>query len=141
MVFHYQTSLGNDRPSRILSSMDPPDPEHKVILGKVALFAAVVVVASMGAVSRLFKDSKDVGIKITKAMIFSYVVSGLTAGLIISLLLYNHLGPTYLLVGVSGVAGFGSVQILSFLTLLLEGVLQAFAGWLKKFFPQSKDKE
>ena len=103
---------------RKIEFMDPTDSESKEVLGKVALFASVVMLSCLASCARMLNDNKDE--PITVKVLLTYLAGGVTAGIIIALLAYSFYGPSYFLIGLSGVAGFGSVQILSMLTILVE---------------------
>jgi hypothetical protein len=66
--------------------------------------------------------------KVTKRVVLTYLITGTTAGLILSLLTIDKYGGSFLLVGISGVAGFGSVQILSVLSYGFQSVIKKFFG-------------
>ena len=113
---------------RKLEFMDPADSENKEVLGKIALFASVVVLSCLASCARMLNDNKDR--PITVKVLLTYLAGGVTAGIIIALLAYRIYGPSYFLIGLSGVAGFGSVQILSMLTILVEVLIRKTARLL-----------
>jgi len=108
--------------------MDPADSENKEVLGKIALFASVVVLSCLASCARMLNDNKDA--PITVKVLLTYLAGGMTAGVIIALLAYRIYGPSYFLIGLSGVAGFGAVQILSMLTIVVEVVVRKIARFL-----------
>ena len=113
---------------RKLEFMDPADSENKEVLGKIALFASVVVLSCLASCARMLNDNKDA--PITVKVLLTYLAGGMTAGVIIALLAYRIYGPSYFLIGLSGVAGFGAVQILSMLTIVVEVVVRKIARFL-----------
>ena len=113
---------------RKLEFMDPADSENKEVLGKIALFASVVVLSCLASCARMLNDNKDASI--TVKVLLTYLAGGMTAGVIIALLAYRFYGPSYFLIGLSGVAGFGAVQILSMLTIVVEVVVRKIARFL-----------
>ena len=113
---------------RKLEFMDPADSENKEVLGKIALFASVVVLSCLASCARMLNDNKDRAI--TVKLLLTYLAGGLTAGIIIALLAYRIYGPSYFLIGLSGVAGFGAVQILSMLTIVVEVLVRKIARFL-----------
>ena len=113
---------------RKLEFMDPADSENKEVLGKIALFASVVVLSCLASCARMLNDNKDASI--TVKVLLTYLAGGMTAGVIIALLGYRFYGPSYFLIGLSGVAGFGAVQILSMLTIVVEVLVRKIARFL-----------
>ena len=113
---------------RKLEFMDPADSENKEVLGKIALFASVVVLSCLASCARMLNDNKDASI--TVKVLLTYLAGGMTAGVIIALLAYRFYGPSYFLIGLSGVAGFGAVQILSMLTIVVEVFVRKIARFL-----------
>ena len=113
---------------RKLEFMDPADSENKEVLGKIALFASVVVLSCLASCARMLNDNKDASI--TVKVLLTYLAGGMTAGVIIALLAYRFYGPSYFLIGLSGVAGFGAVQILSMLTIVVEVLVRKIARFL-----------
>jgi len=113
---------------RKLEFMDPADSENKEVLGKIALFASVVVLSCLASCARMLNDNKDA--PITVKVLLTYLAGGMTAGVIIALLAYRFYGPSYFLIGLSGVAGFGAVQILSMLTIVVEVLVRKIARFL-----------
>ena len=113
---------------RKIEFMDPPDSENKEVLGKIALFASVVMLSCLASCARMLNDNKDA--PITVKVLLTYLAGGMTAGVIIALMAYRFYGPSYFLIGLSGVAGFGAVQILSMLTIMVEVVIRKIARFL-----------
>jgi len=113
---------------RKIEFMDPPDSENKEVLGKIALFASVVMLSCLASCARMLNDNKDA--PITVKVLLTYLAGGVTAGVIIALMAYRFYGPSYFLIGLSGVAGFGAVQILSMLTIMVEVVIRKIARFL-----------
>ena len=113
---------------RKIEFMDPPDSENKEVLGKIALFASVVMLSCLASCARMLNDNKDA--PITVKVLLTYLAGGVTAGVIIALMAYRFYGPSYFLIGLSGVAGFGSVQILSMLTIMVEVLARKIARFL-----------
>jgi hypothetical protein len=111
-----------------LQFMDPPDSENKEVLGKIALFASVVMLSCLASCARMLNENKDA--PITVKVLLTYLVGGMTAGVVIALLAYRFYGPSYFLIGISGVAGFGSVQILSMLTIMVEVLARKIARFM-----------
>ena len=98
---------------------------NQPIWDEVTFFLSVIALSSIASISRLLSDSfDDEDSKLTKVAIWTYLICGIVAGLIISLILHRSYGNSYFLVGLAGVAGFGSVQVLSTLALLLNGMLK-----------------
>ena len=97
----------------------------KPIWEELTFFLSVVALSSIASLSRLLSDSfGEEEKRITKIAIWTYLICGFVAGLIISLILHNSYGNSYFLVGLAGVAGFGSVQVLATLALLLNGMIK-----------------
>jgi hypothetical protein len=118
--------------------MDPADSENKEVLGKIALFASVVVLSCLASCARMLNDNKDQ--PITVKVLLTYLAGGVTAGIIIALLAYRFYGPSYFLIGLSGVAGFGSVQILSMLTILVEVLARKVGRFIGVSKPPNDDE-
>ena len=123
---------------RKIEFMDPTDSESKEVLGKVALFASVVMLSCLASCARMLNDNKDH--PITVKVLLTYLAGGVTAGIIIALLAYRFYGPSYFLIGLSGVAGFGSVQILSMLTILVEVLVRKVSKIIGVSKPSDNDE-
>ena len=123
---------------RKIEFMDPTDSESKEVLGKVALFAYVVMLSCLATCARMLNDNKDE--PITVKVLLTYLAGGVTAGIIIALLAYRFYGPSYFLIGLSGVAGFGSVQILSMLTILVEVLVRKVSKIIGVSKPSDNDE-
>tara|TARA_B000000565_G_scaffold240848_1_gene205275 strand:+ start:11061 stop:11327 length:267 start_codon:yes stop_codon:yes gene_type:complete len=86
----------------------------------------------------MLNDNKDE--PITVKVLLTYLAGGVTAGIIIALLAYRFYGPSYFLIGLSGVAGFGSVQILSMLTILVEVLVRKVSKIIGVSKPSDNDE-
>jgi hypothetical protein len=95
------------------------------ISGYIKYFAAVIAISSLGSVAKMLGDHTG---KITGRVVITYLITGSTAGLILALLTVEKYGESFLLIGISGVAGFGSVQILSVLSYGLQAVIKRIFG-------------
>lgn len=95
------------------------------ISGYIKYFAAIIAISSLGSVAKMLGDHTE---KVTKRVVLTYLITGTTSGLILSLLTIDKYGGSFLLVGISGVAGFGSVQILSVLSYGFQSVIKKFFG-------------
>lgn len=105
----------------MLLSMELPDPEHKELLPKLWFFVISIAVTGLGAVARVLQDHKD-SPRIQARIWFAYLASGALAGLVFVFILFNWFGPSYLLIGLSGLGGFKSVELLAWLAIVLKGI-------------------
>lgn len=100
--------------------MEVPTPEgSSPLLSRLWFFVFVLAIAGLGSVAKLLNDFKDKP-KIQSRVWAAYLTSGLLAGLVLALLLIDAYGPSYLLIGVAGLAGFQSVQMLTWGALLIQ---------------------
>jgi len=108
--------------AKSLATIQTPD---FTISGYIKYFAAVIAISSLGSVAKMLGDHTG---KITGRVVVTYLITGSTAGLILALLTVEKYGGSFLLIGISGVAGFGSVQILSVLSYGLQAVIKRIFG-------------
>jgi len=112
--------------SIIIKSMDipsAPDPEVKSLMPRIAFFLSVIAIAGLGSIAKLLNDYKDVP-EIQQKIWFAYLSSGLLSGLVLALILVESYGPSYFLIGLAGLAGFQSVQLLTWGALLLQSFVE-----------------
>lgn len=110
----------------IINSMDltpPDDPGVKDVMSRVTFFISVMAVAGLGSVARVLHDYQSAK-KIQRRIWYAYLTSGLLAGIVIACLLVQAYGPSYLLIGLAGLAGFQSVQMMTWLALLLQSIVE-----------------
>lgn len=110
----------------------PPDPKPWFVYVLWAI--GVVSVAVLGGVARLLHDSKDKVEDISKRDWVYYCTTSMLAGIIIGSWVVDRYGLSVLLIGFSGAAGFGSVQILGLCVAITMNLI-------KRLFPQSQDTQ
>lgn len=115
----------------IFRSMDTPptdDPNIKQVVSPVVFVLSVLAITSLGSVAKLLNDYKDEEV-IQRRLWYAYLSSGLLSGGVLSLILAHFLhGPSYLIIGVAGLAGFQSIQLLTWGALLLQKTLEKFSS-------------
>ena len=119
----------------IANTVGRMDLNNDTLLGKLLFFFAVIALSTLGSISRLLSEAhlqsskeNSEDIEITRGLVITYIVCGITAGLIISLILHQYYGFSFGLVGLAGAAGFGSVQILSTCALALNEIIKRLMG-------------
>lgn len=100
-----------------------PNSEIKEVVPQLTFILSVLAIASLGSVAKLLHDYKD-ETEIQRSIWAAYLTSGLLAGLVLALILSHLYGSSYLLIGLAGLAGFQSVQLLTWGGLLLQRVVE-----------------
>lgn len=93
-------------------------------LPQLLLGLALVATALMGGIARLLHDHRHPSAIITKRDVAYYCTISILTGIILVLAVFEFYGFSWLLFTISGVAGFGSTQIIVLLVTLLKGELR-----------------
>lgn len=86
----------------------------------------VIALAVLGGLARLFNDSPNDQEPISGRDWARYITCSILAGSVVALIVYDHYGASTLLFAVSGIAGFGSVQLLTFMVEAVRKILEKF---------------
>ena len=107
----------------IAKTMSETYPGELSEMSPFAYFSGVGAISALGSIAKML-GQEDV--PITGRVMATYLVCGVTAGLIVALLTIEKEGSSMLLVGVCGVAGFGSIQIMTTLSKTLQKIIRKF---------------
>jgi hypothetical protein len=119
-----------------LKSLVPPTADSNTLwyLGVVAAFGGLAALAALLG---------DADKKITSRVLFAYIISGAVAGGATVFLLYSTLGFSYTSIGVSILAGFKAVDVLSVGGNMVSIMVRKFFGGDEKDKnkPSNKDED
>lgn len=113
--------------------------EPRTTLGTVALAGAVISMALLGGVARLFHDAPDSHTHLHWRDWVRYCSASLLAGIILAAITHHYYGVSPMLFAMSGLGGFGAVQLLAFGTEIVKRVVERIAGVDTRKDAPSKD--